>query len=93
MEQGLFDACIGKGLYKKRVGINNRGKSSGFRTVVAFQMDNKVIFIYGFKKNERDNISLDEKRVYRRLAIDYLNLSNKHLNKMLKANLLIEVKL
>jgi len=35
MIAGLIDADLGGGLYKKRVGRTGKGKSGGFRTLVA----------------------------------------------------------
>jgi hypothetical protein len=91
MNNGLFDANPGSGLYKKRIAIKGKGKSSGFRTLLAFCKKDKAFFIYGFKKNERDNILLHEKEIYKNLAKEYLNLSPTLLNKMIKAKILIEV--
>lgn len=91
MNDGLFDANLGSGLYKKRIAIDGKGKSDGFRTLLAFRKKDKAFFIYGFKKNERDNILLHEKEVYKNLAKEYLNLNQTLLNKMIKAKILIEV--
>lgn len=91
MNDGLFDANLGGGLYKKRIAIEGKGKSGGFRTLLAFCKKDKAFFIYGFKKNERDNILLHEKEIYKNLAKEYLNLNQALLNKMIKAKILIEV--
>ena len=56
MTEGLFDADLGGGLMKKRVGRPSQGKSGGFRTLLATNQGNRWIFMYGFTKNERSNI-------------------------------------
>ncbi|MFZ2485630.1 MAG: type II toxin-antitoxin system RelE/ParE family toxin [Candidatus Rickettsiella isopodorum] len=48
---------MGGSVYKKRISIGNRGKSSGSRTLVAFKLNNKAFFIYEFAKNKRSNIT------------------------------------
>ena len=90
--QGLFDAHLGSGLYKKRIARKGGGKRDGYRTLIAFQCDNKAIFMHGFAKNELDNICQKEKYVLKKLAKYYLNVTEKEINKLLKAIELIEVK-
>jgi len=48
MEQGLVDADLGGHVMKKRVALPGRGKSSGARTNIACQVEDKAFFIYGF---------------------------------------------
>lgn len=50
-EQGLIDVDLGGHVYKKRVALAGRGKSGGARTVLAYQVNEKAFFIYGFAKN------------------------------------------
>jgi len=57
MNDGLWDASLGGQVYKKRVALAGRGKSSGARTLVAFKSKNRAFFIYGFAKNQRSNIT------------------------------------
>lgn len=92
MNDGLFDANLGSGLYKKRIAVEGKGKSGGFRTLLAFCKKDKAFFIYGFKKNQRDNVLSHEKEIYKNLAKEYLNLKQTFLNKMIKAKILIEVR-
>ena len=42
IESGLYDADLGSNLYKKRISFSNRGKSSGLRTLLAFQSGSKT---------------------------------------------------
>jgi hypothetical protein len=61
MAQGLIDADLGGGVVKKRVGLAGRGKRGGARTLVATNKGNRWFFLFGFEKNDRANIS-DEER-------------------------------
>lgn len=56
MEQGLIDADLGGGLYKKRIPLRGRGKRGGARTLIATNKAGRWIFLTGFEKNERNNI-------------------------------------
>ena len=60
METGLIDADLGGDVYKKRIGLPGAGKRSGARTVVASKLYRKWFFLFGFVKNEKDNISDNE---------------------------------
>jgi hypothetical protein len=60
MERGLIDADLGGNIYKQRVALPGRGKSSSARTIIATQFAGKLFFLYGFEKSERDNISQKE---------------------------------
>ncbi len=67
-DKGLVDANLGGGLIKQRVARAGGGKSGGYRTIIAFRRGALSIFVYGFAKNERDNIDPDELRKYRMAA-------------------------
>lgn len=90
IEKGLFEANLGSGLYKKRVARKGQGKRSGYRTLLAFRKDNRVIFMYGFAKNERANIDSKEELVYKKLAEYYLEASDYQLNCLIKNGELFE---
>jgi hypothetical protein len=75
MSAGLIDADLGSGLYKKRVARTGKGKSGGFRTLIATNRGDRWIFVFGFAKNERDNINKKEKDAFKKLANYYLSLS------------------
>ncbi len=51
ISQGLFDAKLGGGLIKKRVAGKAKGKSGGYRTLIAFHSGDRAFFLYCFAKN------------------------------------------
>ena len=91
MTAGLFDADLGGGLYKKRIGRPGQGKSGGFRTLVASNKGNRWYFVFGFPKNERSNIDEDEEEALKKLAKHLLSLSTQAIAKAQDAGELIEV--
>ena len=91
MHRGLIDADLGGGLLKKRVARPGRGKSAGWRTVVATDGAQEWIFVYGFAKNERDNIDDDELAVFKEWAKELLGLTDATRSRMVRDRSLEEV--
>jgi hypothetical protein len=71
-EQGLIDADLGGGLIKQRVARPGRGRSSGYRMIVAYRVKHRAIFLLGFAKNERENIEDNELLSLREIAERWL---------------------
>ncbi len=70
--RGLVDADLGGGLIKQRIARPGQGRSGGFRVIVAYQAKGRAVFLYGFAKNERDNIDPDELQVLRTIGANWL---------------------
>ena len=60
ISKGLIDANLGGSVIKKRVGMPGKGKSGSYRTLIAFRKGRHVFFMYGFAKNQRDNVNAKE---------------------------------
>lgn len=91
IEAGLIEANLGSCLYKKRIALKGQGKRSGGRTLFAYQVSDKAFFIYGFMKNERENISPAEIRTLKLLAENLLNYNEEALKLAIQAGELKEV--
>ena len=89
--RGLIDADLGGHVVKKRVAVGGRGKSGGARTLLAYKVNDKAFFVYGFAKNARANISIDELKALKHLAKELLNYSDKGLTEAIEYGELIEV--
>ena len=89
--RGLIDADLGGHIMKKRVALAGRGKSGGVRTLLAYKVENRAFFVYGFAKNARENISVDELKALKYLAKELLDYSDKALTQAIKYGALIEV--
>ena len=92
MEDGLIDAHLGGHVVKKRISVEGRGKSGGLRTILALKANERAFFLYGFAKNQRDNISETELKVLKMLATHLLAYDHSTLVKAIAAQELIEVR-
>ena len=91
MMQGLVDAEIGGHLFKNRVAVPGRGKRGGARTILATRMEGFWFFLFGFDKNERDNIDKHELRLLKEVARDLLSFDAGQLGQAIAAGELTEV--
>ena len=80
MERGLIEADLGGNIYKKRIALSGRGKRGSTRTLIATNRATRWIFLTGFEKNERDNITHNELSVWKMIAKDLLECSDMVLN-------------
>ena len=79
MEQGLVDADLGGNLYKKRVALPGRGKSGSTRTLIATNRQSRWFFMFGFEKNDKENITQAELAYLQEVAQIFLSYSNEEL--------------
>lgn len=91
MEEGLVDADLGGNVYKKRVALQGRGKRGGARTLLAYRIGKKAFFMYGFAKNELDNIDSKELKALKQLAAIQLSWNEEQLALALQHEKLFEV--
>lgn len=91
MAQGLIDADLGGGVFKKRVALPGRGKSGGARTLVATNKGNRWFFLFGFEKSERANVTANELEALQKAASDLLALTNKELDAYVESGALQEI--
>ena len=91
MEAGLVDADLGGFLYKKRVARPGGGKSGGYRTLLSARIGDRYVFLHGFPKSSKANITQDEKKALQFAGKVFLELSAENLAKALKSGVLLEV--
>jgi hypothetical protein len=91
MEGGLIDADLGGFLYKKRVARLAGGKSGGYRTLLSARIGDRYVFLYGFAKSDKANITQDEKKALQFAGKVFLDLSGEALSKALQSGVLMEV--
>jgi hypothetical protein len=65
---GLIDADLGHGLIKQRVARSGQGRSGGYRTLIAYRVGDRAVFLYGFAKSDRGNIGKTELALFRSTA-------------------------
>lgn len=91
MECGLVDADLGGHLYKMRVARPGTGKRGGYRTLVSARIGTRHVFLHGFPKNDKANITPEERRALQLAGQVFLTLSLADLQKVLSLGVLLEV--
>lgn len=91
LEDGASTIDLGGHLFKVRVSREHSGKSSGFRTIIIYQENEKAIFLYGFGKNEKQNISKSELQYFKKLGNDLLALNAKQLEDAIGQKILFDL--
>ena len=91
MEVDLIDADLGGFLYKKRVARSGAGKSGGYRTLLSARVGSRYVFLHGFSKSDKANITQDEKKALQFAGKVFLELSTESLAKTLQSGVLLEV--
>ncbi len=61
------------------------------RVLIACRHQDRALFIFGFSKNDRDNLDHDEQYLYKKLSGYYLNVSISILERLCAQGELIEV--
>ena len=75
-ERGIVDADLGGHVIKQRVARPGQGRSGAYRTVIAYRSQIRAVFLFGFAKNDLDNVDDDELRVLRKAAAEMLGWSD-----------------
>lgn len=91
VENGLHDGDLGGNLIKKRVARTGEGKRGGYRTIIVYRAKSRVVFVYGFPKSTKANLSAEELDTYQKMAQIYLSFSDADIAKALNAGELEEV--
>lgn len=92
LDQGLFEANLGGGIFKKRIRLANRGKRGGGRVIIAFKQHEIVFFIFGYAKNEMTTLTKKEERALKKYASDLFLMDQKCIKTLVKDKILFEVK-
>lgn len=90
--RGLIDADLGGGLIKQRVAREGAGKSGGYRTLIFFRAGERAIFVFGFAKSDKANLSVDELVTFRKAARELLEFSQEQMDALVEIGRLSEVK-
>ncbi|HSI73886.1 MAG TPA: type II toxin-antitoxin system RelE/ParE family toxin [Fimbriimonas sp.] len=88
LESGLFDADLGGNVYKVRVARLGRGRSSGYRSIIVFRSGDRAVFVYGYAKNDKANLTNRELIGYREMAAELLTYTEEQLDALTDAGVL-----
>ncbi|MDY5106139.1 MAG: type II toxin-antitoxin system RelE/ParE family toxin [Actinobacillus minor] len=85
IENGLIDADLGSGVIKQRLPKQGRGKSKGYRSIIVYKFAEFSLFVYGFDKNDRANITADEEETLKQQPKPFWHLVPNKFSKPLMA--------
>lgn len=91
LAQGLYEADLGGGLFKKRVARSGGGKSGGYRTLIATNQGDRWVFVFAFEKSQRSNINQRELTALKALAQKFLRFSEAELEQLIQLEELQEI--
>ena len=91
-EVGLVDADLGGGLLKQRVARPGAGRSGGYRTILIFRSGVRAVFVFGFAKSDRANLTDQEEAVYKAAAKLVLAFSEEQLDAEVASGRMTEVR-
>ena len=92
MQTGFFEANLGGHIYKKRIRFEGQGKSGSGRTIICYKRSDRAIFVHGFAKNDKDNLSPRELQAFKEFAKILLSLSQDDIAVAIENGDIIEVK-
>lgn len=84
LSKNLGTVNLGAGLYKIRTAKSGQGKSGSHRTIVVYKESDRVILVYGFSKTEKDNLSKEELKYFKKLAKDLLSIDKSKYKQMIQ---------
>ena len=87
---GVVD--LGSGLYKVRTPKTGKGKSGGFRTIVAYREEYISIFVFGFSKTDKGNLNNEELKYFKKLSKDLLSINREEYMELVKLGDFVSIK-
>jgi len=79
-KKGGYEANLGAYLYKKRIRFQGKGKSGSGRSIIVYKKGDRAIFIHGFAKKEKANLSKKEFLLLKEFAKVLLSLSREKID-------------
>lgn len=83
LSKKLGTVNLGGSLYKVRTHKSGQGKRGGHRTIIVYKKTDKAIFVYGFSKKEKSNLSDSELKRFKKLAKELLVLNKPEINRLI----------
>ena len=91
VQQGKFEANLGGNVYKKRIRFEGQGKSGSGRTILCYKKGKRIVFVHGFAKNEKSNLSKKELAAFKELSDVLLGFNDGQLAVAIENGDLVEV--
>ncbi len=80
-------------MIKKRIALARRGKSAGARTLIVYRAAERAVFVYGFSKSAKANVSSIELKALKNLASELLSYSDDIVDQLVLSGVFAEVKI
>lgn len=78
-------------MIKQRIPRPGKGRSSGFRSIILYRVNDRAFLVYGYAKSERENITADELTAFRELAKEVLSYDQAQLRTAVERETFSEV--
>jgi hypothetical protein len=88
---GLVEAGLGHGLIKQRVARPGQGKRGSYRTIIAYRLEKRAVFLFGFAKSRTANLESDELTELAKRGAVWLGATEQVIERALAAEELTEV--
>ena len=92
IENGQYEADLGKGVVKKRVAYPGKGKSGGARLLLAQRMKGFLIFLVGRDKSDPGpDFTREQEDAAKELALAYEKLESAEFERVIRSGALKEI--
>ena len=91
IQDGLLDADLGGGLFKKRIARSGKGKSGGYRTLIVSNKKGLWFFVFVYPKNVQSNLDANEEKALKLYAAQLLSLKPAAIDGLINTGKLIRV--
>jgi hypothetical protein len=90
---GQVEADLGGGLFKKRLPREGSGKRGGYRVLIGYKKPRveRIVFLYGFAKSARADISHKEKEALSLVAGAFAAATDEQVGLLLQEGSIVEV--
>lgn len=80
-------------MIKKRIALTGRGKSAGARTLLVYRAAERAVFVYGFSKSDKANVTSIELKALKDLASELLSYNEGTVDQLVLSGVFTEVKI
>jgi len=90
-DRGLIYADLGEEVIKQAVARPNEAAINGFRTIIGFRSEYRAFFLFGFPKNEAENITPNALKGFRKITADFMALPDAQMEILFASDELREI--
>jgi hypothetical protein len=91
VQNGQADADLGGGVYKQRIARARQGKSGGYRTILVQRRGGDLVFVHGFAKSEKGNVTHAELEALKAQATAFSKLTPEQVRTAVESGAWVEL--